>query len=281
LKSFACQTHDNWSLWVSDDGSDDGTLDILRQFQSDMPDKDIHILDGPKKGFQNNFISLARRNIDADYFAISDQDDIWQPEKLASAVKVMQREKADVYGGRTELIEWDGTQSGFSPLFQRPPSFRNALVQSISGGNTMVLNRAAIGLLRKSKLVDVASHDWWIYLLATGAGLKVCYDPSAHILYRQHSNNLVGANNNWRAKAKRMKRLLDGCFSKWNQMHIDGLQENRSVLCDAAIADLEVFSAARERRGLFALLAVRRGGFYRQTRSGQAALYLGALLGRI
>ena len=82
-----------------------------------------------------------------------------------------------------------------SPLFRRPPSFRNALVQSLAGGNTMVLNRPARDLVAlASRRARFVSHDWWAYLLVTGAGGAVHYSAKPLVRYRQHAHNLVGAN---------------------------------------------------------------------------------------
>jgi hypothetical protein len=55
-------------------------------------------------------------------------------------------------------------------LFVFPPSFRNALVQSIAGGNTMVFNVALKRLIENAGPLDVPSHDWWVYILVTGSG---------------------------------------------------------------------------------------------------------------
>ena len=76
-----------------------------------------------------------------------------------------------LYGARTLLIDPEGAYLGRSPLFCRPPTFRNALVQNIAGGNTMVFNEAARRLLMAAgSAVQVPSHDWWLYLLTTAGG---------------------------------------------------------------------------------------------------------------
>src|SRR5580700_4059508 len=77
LKSIANQTHENWILIVSDDGSSDRTLAELQNF-SNSHQKKITIRNGPGKGVCKNFLSLTNDpTIAADYFAFSDQDDVW------------------------------------------------------------------------------------------------------------------------------------------------------------------------------------------------------------
>ena len=85
LKSIADQTHAKWTLFVSDDGSTDATGNILKRF-ADSHEQKTAVRNGPGKGVSANFLSLATDPaIDADYFAFSDQDDVWYEDKLARA----------------------------------------------------------------------------------------------------------------------------------------------------------------------------------------------------
>ncbi len=115
LGSIADQSHANWSLFVSDDGSTDETREILRRFAESHAQKTT-IRNGPGKGVCANFLSLATdMTIDADYFAFSDQDDIWYKNKLNRALNWLATVPADVpalYCGRTELVSDDGRSYG-------------------------------------------------------------------------------------------------------------------------------------------------------------------------
>ena len=114
---------------------------------------------------------LSDADIVGDFFACCDQDDVWWPDKLERALQwlhTVPEHVPAVYFSRTRNVDASGNIIGCSPLFRRPPNFRNALVQSIGGGNTMVFNRAARELLVAAGPVDVASHDWWTYLLVSG-----------------------------------------------------------------------------------------------------------------
>src|SRR5690606_17695974 len=116
-----------------------------------------------------------------------------------------------LYCTRTRTVSEEGSTVGLSPLFAKPPGFRNALVQSIAGANTMVMNRSAWRLVREaSRRTSFISHDWWCYLIVAGAGGVVRYSPVARIGYRQHAKNLVGENNSWRARMSRLSHLMKG-----------------------------------------------------------------------
>ena len=72
-------------------------------------------------------------------------------------------------------------------------SFANSLVQNIASGNTIVLNRAAKQLITETaKNAALISHDWWCYIMVSGAGGKIHYDPEVTIKYQQHSKNTIG-----------------------------------------------------------------------------------------
>ena len=96
LDSLIEQTHKNWILYVSDDGSSDDTLDILHHYQRTLGTR-LFIFEGPRQGFARNFISLIQNPlVDGDYFAFSDQDDIWLDDKLARSLAALQQSRSDV-----------------------------------------------------------------------------------------------------------------------------------------------------------------------------------------
>ena len=136
LQSIENQTHKNWRLVISDDGSSDNTLAIAKQFQSKWGNDRLEIRQGPQQGFCQNFLSMAcDTTLRADLYGFSDQDDVWMADKLARAVAYFNAnnnsELPRVYCGRTEIVDENLNSHGFSPEFSLPRSFRNAIVQSI------------------------------------------------------------------------------------------------------------------------------------------------------
>lgn len=286
IQSLADQTCLHADLWVSDDGSTDATLAVLDKWKRRWSKGAFHVLHGPRQGFAENFRSLiANKTIDADYFAFCDQDDVWEPNKLQRAIGWMERQPPGLpllFCSRTLTITSDGVTVGRSPLFLRPPSFRNALVQSLAGGNTMIMNRAARELLRLScRETGFVSHDWWAYLIVTGAGGKVYYSRRPLVRYRQHRGNQVGANMSWHAKLSRLKRLFEGQFLVWTDRNMEGLRRNMHLLTGDARQACELFLRAREGTVTQRLRNLWASGVYRQTVLGSLALYLAVVMKRI
>jgi len=268
LASLRSQTRRGWRLVVSDDGSRDGSRELCARL---IGESQLEVRDGPKQGACRNFMSLITDpRIGGDYFAYCDQDDVWHPDKLERAINALAavaRLKPAMYCSRTRIIAADGSHLGHSQLHPRAPDFRNALVENIASGNTIVLNKPARDLLIAAGALDVVLHDWWTYLLVSGAGGTVCYDPAPTLDYRQHANNVVGMARGfgW----TRLLSLFGRKFSIVNSLNLAALLrhrhllslENRDVLDD--FASLKS-SSLRDRWRFF-----RRAGLYKQTTYGQ------------
>jgi glycosyltransferase involved in cell wall biosynthesis len=285
LNSLRAQEHKNFNLWVSDDGSEDNTNHILEQNQPLPGNIPFAFQNGPQKGFVKNFHSLiCKPNILADYFAYADQDDIWQPDKLSRAIAMLEHVPIGtpaIYCSRTRLIDESGEEIGFSPLFEKPTSFENALVQNVGGGNTMVMNKAARDLLCETGGIHVVSHDWWAYTLIAGAGGTVIYDSNPSVGYRQHDNNMVGSNNDWPSRLSRLWWLLKGRFRTWNTINTKALQQVRHLLTPENQCILDEFSTARNRWLIPRIIGIVRSGIYRQTLMGNLGLMVAVVLKKL
>lgn len=286
LDSLARQKSVYVDLWISDDGSSDSSVDLIRRVAASWTLGRVELVDGPRRGFAENFRSLiVRPEIEADFCAFCDQDDIWDEDKLAHAIewlKTQSVERPALYCSRTRIIAANGAIVGQSPRFPRPPGFRNAIVQSIAGGNTMVMNRAARDLVAEaSRRTDFVSHDWWCYMIVSGAGGNVYYCAQPRVGYRQHGGNLVGENNTWRARMSRLGFLMQGRFKQWNDRNLSGLAACSDLLTDDARRTLELFMRSRKGRLSARLLSLWRSGAYRQTILGEWGLYLACIVGRL
>ncbi len=286
IDSLADQTHKNWRLIVSDDGSVDSTVALVKKYQKTLGDDRIDIRQGPRRGFATNFLSMAcDASINADFYAFCDQDDVWLPEKLQVAIDYLDSvdnpELPHVYCGRTAYVRDDLKPYTYSPEFVFPRTFRNALIQSIAGGNTMVFNQATKTLLEKTGPVPTPSHDWWLYQLVTAAAGVVYYDPKPYILYRQHANSLVGGNTSLWARLERIGMVIRGRFSTFSDQNIECLRRCYPHITPAAREKTELFAKMRGARlkDRFRLMEVC--GLYRQTWRGSFSLMLAALLKRI
>lgn len=286
LVSIEQQSHANWVVHASDDGSLDDTHAILERFLTRAGNEKVSIHSGPAQGFARNFLFLTcEAEKCADYYAYADQDDIWESDKLSRAVECLASIPADtpaLYCSRTLLVNRDGHPIGLSPLFTRPPSFCNALVQNIGGGNTMVFNEAARNLLKKiGNDTPVVSHDWWAYMVVTGCGGRVFYDSRPTVRYRQHGNNLIGANTDWGARLSRIKWLLRNRFKDWGDINTKALQKIYADLTPENRKIFDLFCKARTRPLLPRLVGLKHAGIYRQTLPGNISLIAAALLNKL
>lgn len=284
LESLLAQTYQNWALYVSDDGSCDSTLEILEQYRIHMNGR-LHIQQGPRRGFAANFLSMVvTGEITAHYFAFCDQDDLWHSDKLERAVAWLQQQIPEypaLYCSRTRLVGSAGLPLGLSPLLCKPPSFRNALVQSIAGGNTMVFNAALKQLATQAGNKPIVSHDWWLYILTSGCKGTILYDTIPAIDYRQHSTNLVGSNNSLRSRLKRLKNVMSGNFLQWNETNLSALETCKHLLSDDNQKVLGRFVRARRANILSRVTGTLRSGVHRQGRLENLALLTATLLRKV
>jgi glycosyltransferase involved in cell wall biosynthesis len=284
LESIHVQTYESWHIFLSDDSLSN---QWQHQYSQHFTKLGVRISQGPKIGFADNFLSLARNpELKSDLYAFCDQDDIWNEDKLEAILNIfttLDNTIPRLYCGRTTIVDSHNQAIGNSPLFSKAPSFKNALIQNIGGGNTMVFNNAARNLLLACPLdIKVVSHDWFFYQLVTGAGGEVIYDPRPYVRYRQHNANLVGANIGWSARVRRIKLLLAGRFKDWNEVNIEALSRVNHILTIENRKTLQLFMLIRTGNNfLTRLIRLKRSGLYRQTFLGNLGLIIGLLLGKV
>ena len=181
------------------------------------------------------------------------------------------------------MINMNGNKIKASKNFKRKPSFKNALVQSIGGGNTCVFNKNSFDLIlkhTKNYNLDYVSHDWLIYILITAMGGNVFFDRfSLNINYRQHSNNLIGSNITF---VGRLRRLYDVFFKKslqdWNSRHINFLET--VSIHPKNYATYAHFKKCRDANLITRISSYYKSGIYRQTKSTSFILFISILLRR-
>lgn len=287
LDSFRSQTMSDWELLVSDDGSDDKTLEIIDLFHKENQNN-VYLISGPRKGFASNFLNAVKHSSDiSPFFAFSDQDDIWNANKLETALSWLKEQDADVpalYCSVTEYVDEEGRSwqpRRLSKCLPWQPTFANALAQSTVGGNTMVFNRAARDLLITwGTDLDIPSHDWWLYIIVLGVGGSVKFDPRPSLKYRQHTANLIGANSGLGALFERGMKFLKGYYRNHNALNIRNLRLMEDQLTVDNINTLKLFEEARTGFVLKRYLALYKSGVRRHGLTG-LFFWLGPLLNKI
>lgn len=193
-------------ILVRDDGSTDGTLVILSEYREKLGEDVVEIIEGDNIGVNASINELFRRCDErCSYFAISDQDDVWMPNKLSRAVNALfaQEQKAPLLFASCSYItdsELNIIGKTVNPI--KGVSFYNAMIQNVCPGHTQVFNRATLYELRHllEKYVNgIHVIDHWIYLTASAFG-KVIFDQEPTVLHRQHGKNAVGYQLGWLAK---------------------------------------------------------------------------------
>ena len=219
LESFLAQTHQDFRLLVSDDGSTDATLAVLEQYRGRLGGRLVLVPHpAPGSGLVRNFENLMAASLRdgvARWAAFSDQDDVWLPQKLAASLQEMARIEAGTGGAsvpclvHTDLVVVDEQLQVLAPSFlryQRMDATQCSALSLLSmnqvTGCTMVVNRA---LLRMALPLpgDAILHDWWCGLI--GASGRRAFLDRPLILYRQHGANQVGAKD--RSLATRLSRM--------------------------------------------------------------------------
>lgn len=286
LESLAAQSHGNWTLLISDDSSADASLAIVRNFAAQHSGK-VRVVDGPCQGASANFMHLLRQSDpEVGYLAFCDQDDVWLPQKLDRAVAALADLPQDtpaLYCSRTLICDATLRLLYPSRAPRRALTFRNALVQNVVAGNTIVLNHAAASLARRAAATSgpVAVHDWWLYQIVTGIGGRVIHDDEPGLHYRQHGGNEIGAHHGLQAGLTRITQVFKGRYRRWNDMNVAALNMMGPELTPTNRKALDEFARARRTPLPRRLAHLWRSGVYRQSRLGNSALWLSALLGRL
>jgi glycosyltransferase involved in cell wall biosynthesis len=200
ISSILDQSFSDFQILVRDDGSTDATCAILSRIQKQHPLK-LQLIEGEQLGIVKNFEQLLKLTKNS-YAFLSDQDDLWMKDKIASSLHLMQTMEKK-YGRKTPLLVHtdlsvvDEALAPIAPSFWKyarlhpNPGFNRLLVQNSITGCTCLLNRPLIDLAQHFP-AQVYSHDGWIAWLAAGFGC-IGSLPNPTVLYRQHSANSLGA----------------------------------------------------------------------------------------
>lgn len=210
INSLINQEYQNINIRIRDDGSKDRTIEILDELIT--TNENISLIKGKNVGVIKSFFELLRDSSDsAEYFSFCDQDDFWETDKISRAISLLEKEEQTIplmYCSRTTLVDQDLKVLGYSESPTKEITFANALVQNIATGCTVVINKKAKELIVKEFPNAVVMHDWWSYIVVSAFG-KVVFDHESKILYRQHSNNTVGAATSILSKwSKRIRMFL-------------------------------------------------------------------------
>ena len=206
IESILSQSNQQWHLYIHDDGSTDGTKDILKDYTMKYPAQ-ITLLDYPPQGGAlPNFMSLLEKT-EAGYYMFSDQDDVWHQDKIKKEIERMHNEE-NAHNNKVPIIVYSDlfvvdaklnkisdsflTYSGIHPEFLT--TFNELGASNLTTGCTMLFNHAVKEFVQHP-YTPATMHDAWITLCTVKANGILAYLPEPLIYYRQHGRNTLGAVN--------------------------------------------------------------------------------------
>jgi rhamnosyltransferase len=218
IKSIQNQCDVNVKIVVSDDNSTDGTFKMLNKLCKKnylilLNQKELR-LGSASKNFSRLIIDINVE--DYEYFALSDQDDVWNNDKLKRAICLLSKTGADCYSSNVKAIWANGRCINIYK--SQPQTEIDFLFSSPGPGCTFVLRRAAFLKIKEmyqkhqSQINRIDSHDWLIYAFARSIGLKWIIDEYISMQYRQHNSNEFGANSGLNGAVKRIRTILTGKY---------------------------------------------------------------------
>lgn len=218
ITSILAQRDVDLKILVRDDGSCDETLHELAKFTA-APVR-LAPSSRPTGSAAQNFFTMIRENAanGFDLIAFSDQDDVWNDDKLARAYRLLRTTGAAAYSSATTAC-WENGRHRLIPLsgLQTASDF---LFEGAGQGCTFVLTSNCYERLRAflnlhPRLTEgIHFHDWAIYALTRSWDLQWIFDPKPSMIYRQHPGNDTGARGNIRGILKRLTLIRNGWYGK-------------------------------------------------------------------
>jgi len=265
LTSLSKQVGVQIQVYANDDGSEDSTFKILEYWQERGLIETITTSE--RIGATRAYLAMLKNCEDEEFIAFCDQDDIWDPEKIILQVREIDSTKPTMVFSAREYVDSDNRHIGNSQKIRNLPSFNNALIENIAGGNTILLNRNAIKIVNSVDAKDVINYDAWIYLLLSALG-ECKYIPKTLVRYRIHTNNSIGL------RKLNFIRLMDSIENFRKQASI--LNENAAGLLSIENRKLlECFLFLLDQRGFVGTIRIlNKKHFERQKRSDYFSLSL-------
>lgn len=201
---------------VSDDGSKDRTMEILRGYENGrIP---VRVLKGPGLGIKKN-IENAMRNCRGEYIFLADQDDVWTEDKVEIAMLF--------FGIGVDLVNHDarvmdsGLQEEIMPSFfayrRSGPGFWRNFVKNRYMGCCMAFRRELLPLALPIP-EEVEMHDQWIGLISELTGRNICFVPNRLLLYRRHEANVSDFNHGTVQEMIKKRLTLAKALLRWKKL---------------------------------------------------------------
>ena len=234
IKSIQAQTYTDWKLLIRDDGSKDKTTAIIEHFIS--LDNRIRLVKAENVGVIDSFFALTKME-EADFYFFADQDDVWLPEKISLILEEAKKHdntRPILYYTDLKIVDQNLKVVSESMIrFQSShPNTRlhQELTENTVTGGTMAINHALAEKWENTE--NVIMHDWYLGLVAAALGELIYIDQPTE-LYRQHSNNVLGA----RTLTKRMRNWFSRWFMKYWWLIESSQYQAAKILSDPSLTE--------------------------------------------
>lgn len=192
INSVLAQDINDLFLLVRDDGSNDQTCQILQSYDKLS---NFHFYKSNNIGVARSFFDLIANAPDAEYYAFADQDDVWDANKLSSAIDLMCKYKdvPCICYSNARIIDETGNIT-CEKVYDTNKNY--SLVTTLCSCNilgcSMVMNRSLITKLQLVNPKKIIMHDCYVASVCKALGGKIIFDDSCRFSYRQHRNNVIG-----------------------------------------------------------------------------------------
>ena len=218
VESVLNQIEVDVEIFVRDDGSTDSTIDILKNFK----DSRIKITKGKNLKPAQSFLAALRNCQSADYYAYCDQDDVWYPNKLVTAINAI--ENTGISEPVLYMSTYDVVDSNLKKImtfdmhYEKTHSLGETIVYRSPSGCTMVFNHALKQIISRERPDYIRMHDFWTLMIAESMHFKIITESVPLIMYRQHENSTVGITPTRLTRLKRLiKSATKGNNERWRQ----------------------------------------------------------------
>lgn len=217
IESILNQKYVNITVYISDDGSTDGSIDLIDELikkYSNITVLKSKITGSAGQNFYSMIINVNEKNFD--YIAFADQDDVWNQDKLCGQIALMKKHSAEAVS--SDVIAFFDNHKEILITKSQPQRRWDFLFESAGPGCTYLISPWLLGKIReqllnnKSPAKEVVHHDWLAYAVCRSYGAKWLIDSKPTLRYRQHGSNVVGANIGLKAKRNRLVKVYQGWY---------------------------------------------------------------------
>ena len=206
IESILNQKEVEVSLLIRDDASSDKTIEIIGK----LADKNNNIIyyKDENLGPARSFMDLLYKSGEYDYYAFADQDDIWQKQKLISAINMLKEKENEpsLYMSALEVVD-ENLNLIETKKVNGNLSFEGEMIRNFATGCTMVLNKKLCDIIKQYNPSYLIMHDSWITRVCYAVGGNVIIDDNSYIKYRQHTGNVLGYKDEGFQKIKRQFKI--------------------------------------------------------------------------